>query len=157
MTHSFRWAVADEYETLGDLWYRMVCDMSPRDGVPIPTPERVEGVKAMFRAETLAGRLVHRVACDGSGAVIACAGGLLREEYPFPLATEPVPFGWVINVYTLPAFRGQGLASRLVDDVCGWLRERGARRARLWASSEGHSVYAKLGFRQMMDMEKPLV
>ncbi|MED4916229.1 GNAT family N-acetyltransferase [Geobacillus thermodenitrificans] len=56
----------------------------------------------------------------------------------------------------MPHHRKKGLASQLVEEVCSWLKERDARRARLWASSEGRRIYERLGFSPMLDMEKAL-
>ncbi|MGG3809095.1 MULTISPECIES: GNAT family N-acetyltransferase [Geobacillus] len=61
-----------------------------------------------------------------------------------------------MSVYTIPHHRKKGLASQLVEEVCSWLKERDARRARLWASSEGRRIYERLGFSPMLDMEKAL-
>lgn len=99
---------------------------------------------------------MFKVAVDSNKNIVACAGGLIREEYPYPLAEEQSLFGWVIAVYTLENFRNNGIAYHLVDEVCTWLQQKGAKRARLWSSSTGRSVYEKLGFQNMMDMSKEL-
>jgi GNAT superfamily N-acetyltransferase len=49
----------------------------------------------------------------------------------FPLSEEQTPFGWIIAVYTLPQHRGNGLAYQLVDEVCSWLKDNGAKRAKI--------------------------
>jgi GNAT superfamily N-acetyltransferase len=134
----------------------MSADMCADDGVPLPGEARRAEVDALFATEMAAGKLAFRVAVAPDGAIIACAGGLLRTEYVVPLSTEQVPFGWVVVVYTMPEHRGHGLATRLTTEVCKWLEQQGARRARLWASSAGRPVYERLGFRPMFDMAKPL-
>lgn len=53
----------------------------------------------------------------------------------------------VVAVFTEPALRGRGLASRLVREVVARGRERGVRDFRLAASSEGAGLYRELGFR----------
>ncbi|MGG3790248.1 GNAT family N-acetyltransferase, partial [Geobacillus thermodenitrificans] len=127
-----------------------------KDGIPIPNSERVNEVRNLFLKEREENNLRFRVAVDEQGNIVACAGGLIRMEYATPLSEEPTPFGWVISVYTIPHHRKKGLASQLVEEVCSWLKERGARRARLWASSEGRRIYERLGFSPMLDMEKAL-
>jgi GNAT superfamily N-acetyltransferase len=151
-----RWATDGDRPLLTEYWYRMACEMAEKDSIPKPTEQRTAEVDRLFAAELVAGTLAFHVALDQTGTIIACAGGLLRTEYPTPLSEELVPFGWVIAVYTLPEHRGYGLATQLVDEVCTWLSSRGARRARLWASSDGRPVYERMGFRPMMDMAKPL-
>ncbi len=36
------------------------------------------------------------------------------------------------------------------------LKDKGAKRVRLWSSSRARKVYENLGFKSMLDMEKPL-
>ncbi|MBN8211104.1 GNAT family N-acetyltransferase [Bacillus sp. NTK071] len=62
----------------------------------------------------------------------------------------------IVAVYTKENHRNNGLAYKLVDETCGWLKENGAIRARLWSSSTGRKVYGNLGFKDMMDMSKSL-
>jgi GNAT superfamily N-acetyltransferase len=150
-------ALEAEIPLMADHWFRMACEMSKIDGMPKPDIHRVEEVKRLFLKEYEAGQLMFRVAVDESDQIASCAGGLLRTEYPYPLAEEESLFGWVISVYTLEIHRHNGLASTLTDEVCEWLRQKGARRARLWSSSTGRSVYEKSGFRPMMDMVKSLL
>jgi GNAT superfamily N-acetyltransferase len=53
----------------------------------------------------------------------------------------------VVAVFTEPALRRRGLASRLVREVVERGRELGVRDFRLAASSEGAGLYRELGFR----------
>jgi GNAT superfamily N-acetyltransferase len=149
-----RWANKSEFPLLADFWYKMQCEMVEKDGIPKPSKERINHIQTLFSKENDLENLQFKVAIDSNGSIISCAGGLLRLEYPNPLSEEQSLFGWVISVYTLPQYRKKGLASKLVDEVCIWLKEKGAKRARLWASIEGRRVYEKIGFRPMMDMEK---
>ena len=154
--HHTRRALQEEMVEMADLWYRMACEMGMTDGIPAPSLERVEEVKNLFLKELASGHLNFRVATDSNGCIIACAGGLIRTEYAYPLAQEKSLFGWVISVYTLENHRHQGLASQLTEEVCHWLKEKGAKRARLWSSSAARPLYEKLGFNAMMDLAKPL-
>lgn len=151
-----RWAADHELPILADFWFRMACEMGQLDGIPKPDVQRVKQVENMFLKETASGHLRFRVAIDSEDHIVSCAGGLIRTEYAFPLAEEQSLFGWIISVYTLEEHRNHGLARILVDEVCSWLKEKGAERARLWSSSTGRSVYEHLGFKNMIDMEKPL-
>jgi len=73
-----------------------------------------------------------------SGALIAMAGERLR------------PPGWteVSAVCTDPAFRGQGLAARLVGAVCAGILERGERPLLhvLATNTSAIALYERLGF-----------
>ncbi|WP_165997790.1 GNAT family N-acetyltransferase [Bacillus sp. Cs-700] len=151
-----RWNTNKEIPIMADLWYKMACEMGDVDGIPKPDVKRLEEVKSLFLKEFELGNLVFRVATDSNDNIVACSGGLIRTEYSYPLAEEQSLFGWVIAVYTKENHRNNGLAYKLVDETCGWLKGKGAIRARLWSSSTGRKVYGNLGFKDMMDMSKSL-
>lgn len=152
-----RWATIEEITTIiANYWYRMACEMGDIDGIPKPDLQKAEQVKNLFLKEFELGKLMFRVAIDSNDNIVACAGGLIRTEYSYPLAEEQSLFGWVIAVYTLENNRNNGLASNLVEDICLWLKQKGAKRAKLWSSSTGRKVYEKLGFNNILDMSKPL-
>ncbi|MCA1054110.1 GNAT family N-acetyltransferase [Rossellomorea aquimaris] len=152
-----RRATEEELPIILDYWYRMAIEMARIDGIPEPDLERLEEVKTLFLKETERESLTFRVALNHNDQIVACAGGLLRYEYLYPLAADQSLFGWVISVYTIEEHRHNGLAATLVDEICIWLKEKGAKRARLWSSSTGRNVYENLGFTRMLDMSKPLV
>ncbi|MBD8069721.1 GNAT family N-acetyltransferase [Bacillus sp. PS06] len=151
-----RWITKDEITIVADYWYRMAAEMGEVDGIPKPDVTRKEEVEKLFQREFDSGLLRFRVAVAEDNHIVACAGGLLREEYAFPLAEEQSLFGWVIAVYTVENHRKNGLAHQLVDDICLWLKQKGATRARLWSSIKGRKVYEDLGFEDMLDMSKSL-
>ena len=154
---TYRWASPQDLPIIAGLWHKMADEMGKQDGIPVPDEERLKEVQRLFEYEYTAERLSFRVALNEEGEIVACAGGLLRNEYAFPLSSEQTLFGWVVSVYTAEECRRNGLASRLVEDVCAWLKEKGARRARLWSSSHASDLYASLGFTRMIDMEKTLL
>ena len=151
-----RWASFSELDIIADYWFMMATEMGEIDGIPKPDYHRAKKVKMLFVNENEAGNLMFRIAIDEKNNIVACAGGLLRLEYSFPLAEEQSPFGWIIAVYTLEKHRNNGLAHKLVDEVCAWLKEKGASRARLWSSSSARKIYENLGFEPMLDMSKDL-
>lgn len=155
--YTTRWATKNDLPFILNFWFEMACEMGEIDAIPLPDSERVMEVERLFLKESEDGNLKFRVAENGKKDIVACAGGLLRKEYLFPLSEAQTLFGWIISVYTLPQHRSNGLAYQLVDEVCSWLKDNGAKRARLWSSSNGRKVYESLGFKSMLDMEKMLV
>ena len=151
-----RWAKEEEFNVILDYWYEMAYEMGESDEVPKPDQQRYEEVRSLFMKESKLGNLMFRVAVDKDDNIVACAGGLLRKEYAYPLSDEQSLFGWIISVYTSKNHRNNRLANKLVDEVCLWLKEKGVQKVRLWASSPGRRVYEKLGFKNMMYMEKEL-
>jgi RimJ/RimL family protein N-acetyltransferase len=55
----------------------------------------------------------------------------------------------ISGVYTAPQFRGRGIATRALFDICGELFEGGLRRVTLYVNADNeaaHRVYRKVGF-----------
>jgi GNAT superfamily N-acetyltransferase len=87
-------------------------------------------------------RLVAWLACDGDTAIgSACA--VYFDRLPFPDGTLHAELS---GVYVEPAYRGAGVASRLVAAVVDTLRASGVRRTFLRPSPGARSLYTRLGF-----------
>jgi GNAT superfamily N-acetyltransferase len=52
----------------------------------------------------------------------------------------------ILNVYTHPEYRRQGIARRLMQTMIDWCKHEGFARVTLHASKGGRSVYEALGF-----------
>ena len=53
---------------------------------------------------------------------------------------------YVMNVYTVPIWRGQGIATALLREIISFVKETEAKRIWLHASKDGKPLYEKLGF-----------
>jgi GNAT superfamily N-acetyltransferase len=62
----------------------------------------------------------------------------------------------VLNVYTEPQHRRQGLARKLMLVVLDWCRANRVRPVILHSSDEGRPLYESLGFRPTSEMRLPL-
>src|SRR5262249_16456645 len=78
------------------------------------------------------------------GGVRGSAGAMVYGE----------ALAWVCMVLVSPPFRGQGIATRLVEEVLERLPEVGA--VGLDATPDGQSVYARLGFEPMARLARHL-
>jgi GNAT superfamily N-acetyltransferase len=54
--------------------------------------------------------------------------------------------GYIMNMYTDPAWRGRGVASLMVRAILDFARAAGVRQVHLHASPQGRSVYERAGF-----------
>ena len=86
------------------------------------------------------------------GEVVAGAGVLLHLYYPTRANPRGRPNAYILNVYTEPGHRRQGLACQLIAEILAWCRARDIPRASLHASRLGRSVYERLGFAQTNEM-----
>jgi GNAT superfamily N-acetyltransferase len=87
---------------------------------------------------------------DSPDKIIAGAGVHLRCVLPHPVQ-KPAAFaegrhGIIVNVFTEPEWRRQGLAAMLVNRIIDWAREQKLDELVLHSSTEGRSLYERLGF-----------
>ena len=121
----------------------MFRDMGFRDEAQL---EAMEAVAAPFFAAGLReGTYRAFFAIDDAGDVRAGGGIVLLEYQPHPLDPRPRR-AFVVNMYTEPEHRRQGLARSLMDTMTAWCRGEGLRTLYLHASEAGRPLYASLGF-----------
>ena len=79
------------------------------------------------------------------GEVVGGAGAVLLDWGP----TRANPCGTmarIVNVYTAPGWRGQGIARALLGAVLAECEDQGIREFNLAASADGRRLYSALGF-----------
>lgn len=77
-----------------------------------------------------------------------CFGVYNREDLQVGFArvvTDRATFAWLCDVYIEDAYRGKGLAHRLMEAVMAHPELQGLRRFCL-TTKDAHSIYAKYGF-----------
>ncbi len=83
---------------------------------------------------------------DHAGAAVATAMLLIFPRLPTPRDRRAAE-GYLLGVFTVPAWRRRGLARTLVTAAIEEARRLGLARVRLSTSAEGRALYAALGFR----------
>ena len=94
----------------------------------------------------LSGQHTTVLAVEEYGKAIGCATLCYMELMP----TFSHPTGrraHLMNVYTAPDYRGQGMARRMVEMLIEEARRRGVTEISLDATASGRPLYRKLGFR----------
>ncbi len=79
------------------------------------------------------------------GEAVACGTLALfvRPPYPGNLAGREA---YLLNMYTLPAWRKRGMASALLDAMAAYAREQQLGKLWLHASDQGRALYERFGF-----------
>jgi GNAT superfamily N-acetyltransferase len=96
------------------------------------------------------GTYVGWLAIDGADRVLAGVGAQVKPQLPrishdsVRVVTTAVPL--VVNVYTEPDWRGQGIARALMKTLLEWATAQGFDRVLLHASDAGRPLYLSLGF-----------
>lgn len=78
--------------------------------------------------------------------------GLWLMDWPPHMIGPGARRGNILNVYTSPEHRRQGLARRLMEISLEWCRVHGIRAVILHSSDEGRPLYQSLGFRPTNEM-----
>ena len=111
-----------------------------------------EGTLAFERAcEPLVARLLEQgnalawLAEDAAGVPVATATLLVYPRLPTPADLRSAE-GYLLGVYTVPAWRRRGLARALLAAAVAEAHRRGLARIRLHATEDGRPLYAALGF-----------
>ena len=98
-----------------------------------------------YFAETLpSGEFLAFVAFAG-GRMVACSGMVIHRTPPRP-RNRSGREGYIMNMYTLPDYRGRGLATALLARLTALAAEKGCPRVSLHALPAGRSMYLKAGF-----------
>jgi GNAT superfamily N-acetyltransferase len=88
---------------------------------------------------------------EEEGRVVAGAGMWLMDFPPHWMDAEPVR-AYLLNFYVDPAFRGRGLAYRLLKTAVDDARRRGIKVVSLHASKFGKPLYERNGFEPANEM-----
>lgn len=103
-----------------------------------------EATRRYLRTALPEGRFHVWLAYAG-GEPVACSGLVPFERPPAANHLSGLE-GYILNMYTVPAWRKRGLSRALMTELQGFAREAGMGRLWLHASEEGRPLYEKLGF-----------
>jgi ribosomal protein S18 acetylase RimI-like enzyme len=82
---------------------------------------------------------------DSAGDMVAAGTLVIQERPPYPGSPEGLD-AYLLNIYTVPAFRGRGAANAVVAAALAHAQARGVRKLILHATEAGRPLYEKLGF-----------
>lgn len=144
-----RTATLDDAETIAGHRRSMFFDMGHRDEEQLDA--MINAFRPWLREKMISGEYLAWMATSGDGAIVAGLGFWLMD-WPPHLVSPGARRGNILNVYTLPSFRRQGIARRLIAVALNWCRANGIRNVILHASDEGQPLYKSLGFEPTNEM-----
>jgi GNAT superfamily N-acetyltransferase len=147
-----REATAHDLETILHHRRRMCEDMGHRDAAVLDAMvDDCRGILRRWLDEGVyRGWLVER-----EGAVVA-GGGLIVSAWLPNAADTQGRRATILNVYTEPRCRRQGLALALMEWILIWCRDQGFQAVTLDASADGRALYESMGFRPTTQMRLDL-
>lgn len=76
----------------------------------------------------------------------AGVGGLVVRTHPGNFGNPSGRVGYIMNMYTLPAYRKNGIAAEILNRLVQSGKEMGLTSFELHATKDGEPVYQKFGF-----------
>jgi GNAT superfamily N-acetyltransferase len=144
---TLRAATIDELPVIASFSYKMFEEMGADeylDRLPTDWEERFVHTYSLGMNEGW----VHYEVAVAHECIVGTCGATIRHN---KVTSEFV--GRLFDVFVQPDYRGAGLATTLVEHSLSWLRERGCARITLRASGAGRSIYERLGFAAIAEME----
>lgn len=147
----FRKAVLDDIAQLAGIRKIQLQDEGQK-----PDVDMDDNLREFFDEKMRSGDLIEWVAEDDSGRIIATAA-ILFMEFP-PAFTNPIGRrGYITNMYTADAYRGRGIAGKLMQKLEAEAKDQGISMLVLHASVMGRKAYVKSGFKETeVVMEKTI-
>jgi len=141
-SYTLRRATVDDLETLVALRLRLEYEDHPADEQP-----SIEASRALadYLAVALPSEQMLIWVAEADGTIVGTSGLIFFQKPP----TEHNPSGreaYILNMYTLPEWRGRGIATALVQALIAYIRQTQARRVFMYATPAGKPLYEKLGF-----------
>jgi len=97
----------------------------------------------------------HGWVAEADGQIIASGGLVIRVLPPSPRNLDGRE-GYILNIYTVPAWRRRGVATTIMKVILDYLQQMGIPVATLHASPAGRPIYEKLGFQPTNEMRSIL-
>ncbi|MBB3113965.1 GNAT superfamily N-acetyltransferase [Paenibacillus phyllosphaerae] len=140
---SIRLATLDDVNQL----VQMRWDFSMEDnGESEASFEEFHRICSEFLVKSLEGRDWYIWVAEVDNEIVAHMYLQLIHKVPRPGKSPDPYYGYVTNVYTRPAFRNQGIGSRIHHAMENWSRENEVEFLLLWPSSESVNFYSINGF-----------
>ena len=111
--------------------------------------------RGYFNKAIPAGTYVGWLAEDSNGKVIG-GGGIVLADWPGFPEEDHARRAWILNMYTEPGARRQGVARKLMQAMTEWCRSEGYGSVSLHASAAGRPLYESLGFQATSEMSLKL-
>jgi ribosomal protein S18 acetylase RimI-like enzyme len=80
-----------------------------------------------------------------NGEPVSISGMVLFKRPPYLENLQGIE-AYILNMYTVPEYRGKGLAKRLLENCIEESKKSGVKRIWLHASEDGEPLYRKMGF-----------
>ena len=118
--------------------------------------DRVDAASKEYFTQALQNGTYKAWVAETADRTVIAGGGIVVAPWPgFPGETL-AQRAWILNMYTEPAVRFQGVAKCLLHVMVEWCRKRGFSTVSLHASAAGRPIYESIGFQPTNEMRLKL-
>jgi GNAT superfamily N-acetyltransferase len=93
---------------------------------------------------------------EAQGMIVATSGLIFFQKPPSERNLTGLE-AYILNMYTVPAWRGHGIATRLLQTLIASAKQHHAHRIWMYATQDGRPIYERAGFipkrRHTLEME----
>lgn len=145
----FRHATPDDTGIIAEHRYLMFAEM----GMDTTMLKKAQLYYGPWLEERLKNGVYHGILVEYDEQVIAGAGMWISHGAPLPnLHSADNRRANIVNVYTNPHHRRQGIARQLLERLIALAREEGYPVVQLHASEAGRPLYESVGFRDTNEL-----
>ena len=143
---NFRFVTVEDAQLLGNMRFDM---RRERETLPPPADEKkfLDANIDYFRNAVADGSYIGIVAEENNEP--AGMGGICLHIHPPSYAVPNGKSACLLNMYTVPKFRGQGVAGKILASLVEKARELQCCKVFLNASDMGKPLYQKFGFEEV--------
>ena len=116
--------------------------------LPEKPSEELRKANLDYYQKALADGSHFSVFAEVNGNIVGCGGVCFYQEMPSP----DNPSGWcgyLMNIYTRSAVRGQGIGTKIVRSLLDETARRGIHKVYLETTDQARPLYEQLGFTEM--------
>jgi GNAT superfamily N-acetyltransferase len=127
-------------------------DMDYREA---PSLDAMVSLSASYLAQALADRSFRAWLASDVDRVVA-GGAVIISPWPAHPYDLECRRATILNVFTYPPYRRQGIGRKILQTMIDWCRREGFSRVTLHASADGRHLYESLGFEASNEMRLKL-
>lgn len=146
---TYRKATIADLPLLVDHRHRMWSDIATRSEREIT--EHDARFRRWARSLLASGELIGCMAESPAGSVVGSGCVWFHPDQPRPGIPSLVS-PYILSMYTEPAWRGRGIATRIVRELVRECRRAGYPNVELHGSRFGRRIYSRLGFERTWEM-----
>lgn len=140
----YRKATIDDIDQLVILRTLMQCEVNEVDPFTELSDYKIKTKK--YFLESIQNQTYISGVAILDGKIISACGVVFYSKPPSIISGKNI-VGYVTNVYTIPAFRGMGYATKALEILIAEGKARNADKLVLGATDDGLGAYKKLGFK----------